>query len=333
MSKHLKQNNHAKIESQKKQESPFLRSVISPVKTLYPIIKLDEPATYSPWREVDCQGVVIKVQQLLSKNGKRTNKIFDQISKSGGIHNFINYPGTVILSSIMPDYTLSNFSPDDYAEMIETLNPNYYITPDGETYLGEYARSSREIDRMILESERLIRQCPEYSPIGLIKGCTCQQNKDHTNALLNLGVSQFTFHASDYLRRGPSWVTDRAIHFAQIIRQKAPAFLVYGVGSMSSLQLFNFADGYITQSHFVNAYYGRTICNEIIDPTTNQKITKKNIMDILRRIKKDVDKVKDSRRTLKNLAYYCNLFGTEHVNINEKILVSSFEEYNQNVVS
>nr|WP_321351881.1 hypothetical protein [uncultured Methanoregula sp.] len=330
MSKNFKHNNHTK---NKTQESPFLLSAISQEKTLYPIIKLDEPDTHSPWLDVDCQGIVIKAQHLLSKNGKRTNKIFDQISKSGGIHNFIGYPGTVILSSIMPDYTLSNFLPEDYARMIETLSPDYYITPDGETYLGEYARSSREINRMIHESERLIRLCPEYSPIGLVKGCTCQQNGDHTHALLDLGVTQFTFHASDYLRRGPAWVTDRAIYFAQVIRQKVPVFLVYGVGSMSSLQLFNFADGYITQSHFVNAYFGKKIFNENIDPTMRQKITRKDIMNILRRIKNDVDQVEDSRITLKDLSYYCNLFGTEHVNINEKILVRSFEEKNQTEVN
>ena len=176
MSKYLEENDHVDIEAYKQRESPILHSGISPVKTLYPVIKLDEPATRAPWLDVNCHGVVIKSQHLLSKNGKKTNKLFDQITKSGGIHNFIEYQGIVILSSIMPDYTLSHFSPEAYADMIEALGPNSYITPDGETYLGEYARSSREIDRMIGESERIIRLCPEYFPIGLVKGCTCQQN-------------------------------------------------------------------------------------------------------------------------------------------------------------
>ncbi len=331
MLKNSKKNDQTDVESDQPSLTSICLSASPHVKTLYPVIKLDEPATHSPWLDVNCHGVVIKAQHLLSKNGKKTNKLFDQITELGGIHNFLGYQGIVILSSIMPDYTLSNFSPEAYADMIEALSPDSYITPDGETYLGEYARSSREIDRMTKESERIIRLCPEYFPIGLVKGCTCQQNIAHTDALLNLGVTQFTFHASDYLRRGPLWVKDRAIHFAQIIREKVPSFLIYGVGSMSSLQAFNFADGYITQSHFVNAYYGRKNCKDI-DPSTNQKTTRTEIMDILRRVRNDADKVKDSRKSQKKLGHFCDLFGTGYDGIIKKVLINSVEASNQNLV-
>ena len=91
---------------------------------------------------------------------------------------------------------------------------------------------------------------------------------------------------------------------------------------MSSLKAFNFADGYITQSHFVNAYYGRKNCKDI-DPLTNQKTnqktTRNEIMDILRRVRNDADRVKDSRHSQKNLEYYYDLFGTGYDCIIKKV--------------
>jgi len=331
MSKSLKDSDKWDIDQSSKRVSFTAFSGTSSTKHLYPVIKIDEPNTYAPWLDVDCQGVVIKAQHLLSKNGKRTNKHFDNIVKSGGIHSFLAYDGRVILSSIMPDQTLSGFSPESYAGMIDALSPDSYITPDGETYLGEHARSSREIRRMIIESERLVRLCPDCHPIGLVKGCTLQQINNHTELLLNLGISQFTFHASDYLRRGPAWVTDRAIQFSQTIRQRVPIFLIYGIGAMTSLQAFNFADGYVTQSHFVNAYYGRKICNDEGN-SSNKRITRKEIMDILRRIKNDIGRIKETKGIQKELDGYCNLFGVDFMNETDGVFVASYEPRDQNLV-
>lgn len=285
----------------------------SSAKCLFPVIKIDEPNTHAPWLDVDCAGVVVKAQHLLTKNGKRTNKIFDKIVNSGGLHSFLAYEGPVIISSIMPDQTLVGFLPESYADMIDKLRPDSYITPDGETYLGEHARSSREIRRMVIETEKIIRLCPDTKPIGLVKGSTLQQISSHTDLLLNLGISEFTFHASDYLRRGPAWVTDRAIQFSQIIRHKVPSFLVYGVGAMTSLQAFNFADGYVTQSHFVNAYYGRKICEDEGNPSYS-KVTRKDIMDILRRIKNDITRIQERKGIQDELSGYYNLFGVDYAN-------------------
>jgi hypothetical protein len=328
MTKSLKDSDKERIDQSSKRDPLTVFVGMSSPKNLYPIIKIDEPNTHAPWLDVECQGVVIKAQHLLSKNGKRTNKIFDQIEKFGGIHPFLTYEGPVIISSIMPDKTLLGFSPEFYAEMINALRPDSYITSDGETYLGEHARSSREIRRMIIESEKLIRLCPDSHPIGLVKGCTLQQISAHTDSLLNLGISQFTFHASDYLRRGPAWVTDRAIQFSQIIRHRVPSFLIYGVGAMTSLQAFNFADGFITQSHFVNAYYGRKICDDEGN-LSNKVTTRKEIMDILRRIKNDIGRIKDTRGIQKELCEYCNLFGIDYMNKTAGLLVTSCETSDQ----
>jgi len=129
-------------------------------RQLIPVIKLSEPKTFRPWEKVDCFGVVIKTQHLLSVDGKRTNKIFDKIQSAGGIHSYIGYEGIVILSSIMPDKTIYGFSVNAYAAMIDALRPDFYLTPDGETYLDEPEISALEIDRIVKDTEFLIEACP-----------------------------------------------------------------------------------------------------------------------------------------------------------------------------
>jgi hypothetical protein len=47
------------------------------------------------------------------------------------------------------------------------------------------------------------------------------------------------------------------VAFASAIRKRVPWLGIYGIGAMKSLRSYSFADGYITQSHFVNPFYGR----------------------------------------------------------------------------
>jgi hypothetical protein len=241
--------------------------------------------TYSPWKEVACAGVVIKAKDLLSCDGTRFNGFHRRIGESGGIHQFIGYDGPVILSSIMPDRMIAGFSAEAYADMIGTLQPDYFLTPDGETYYNEGERSGREIKRILDETRYLLESNPSVLPIGLVKGCDLHQIESHSDELLQLGLTRFAFHASDFLRRGPAWMGRQAVEFATKIRVKVPWFLVYGVGAVRSFQKFHFADGYITQSHFVNAFYGR-LCDGTDDAV--RKVTRRDIMNNLRKVQRNM---------------------------------------------
>jgi hypothetical protein len=170
-----------------------------PTKDLFVVVKIDEPLTYEPWREVNCAGVVVKAQDLLSPSGQRTNKFFDRIKKAGGIHEYFGCDIDVILSSIMPDKMLEGFSVQSYADMIDALQPDSYYTPDGETYLGEEWLSQLEINRVSADARYLIRSFPNIKPIGLVKGCNIHQIDDHTNYLRRSGISHLVFHTGDYL--------------------------------------------------------------------------------------------------------------------------------------
>lgn len=259
-------------------------------RQLIPVIKLSEPKTFRPWEKVDCFGVVIKTQHLLSVDGKRTNKIFDKIQSAGGIHSYIGYEGIVILSSIMPDKTIYGFSVNAYAAMIDALRPDFYLTPDGETYLDEPEISALEIDRIVKDTEFLIEACPYSHPIGLVKGCTLPQIENHTAKLLERGLSRFVFHAGEYLCRGTSCTTEKGIAFASAIRKRVPWLGIYGIGAMKSLRSYSFADGYITQSHFVNPFYGRFRNAERMN-NQGQEISREDIMNELLHINHDISAI------------------------------------------
>lgn len=273
------------------QKSQYNLPIYRPVKRqLIPVIKLSEPKTFRPWERVDCFGVVIKAQHLLSADGKRTNGVFDNIQSAGGIHSYIGYEGIVILSSIMPDKAIYGFSANAYVAMIDTLRPDFYLTPDGETYLDEFEISALEIDRIVRDTESLMESCPYSHPIGLVKGCTLQQIDNHTMQLLERGLSRFVFHAGEYLCRGTSCATEKGITFASSIRKRVPWLGIYGIGAMKSLRSFSFADCFITQSHFVNPYYGRFRDSERMN-NDSQEISRNDIMNELIHISHDISAI------------------------------------------
>lgn len=266
-----------------------------PAWVLYPVIKIDEPMTYSPWDEIYCSGVVVKAQDLLSPTGRKTNKYFESIKKAGGIHEYLNCEMEVVLSSIMPDKMIFGFSVEAYADMIDILQPDSYYTPDGETYLTKEWISRMEINRVFSDTQFLLRSFPSVKPIGLVKGCNLPQIDDHTNRLLRLNISHFVFHAGDYICRGSSSTIDQAIIFASSIHQRVPWLVINGVGAMSTLKNFSFADGFVTQSHFVNAFYGR-FCDEFRTSDEKRSVTRHDIMNNLRNLQRNVAAIQLQKR-------------------------------------
>ncbi len=224
-------------------------------KTIYPIIKLGERLTYNPDQYIDCSYVIVKAQPLLSIDGWSTTGLFKQIHDDGGIHNHLDYNGSVILSSIMPDRAIAGLSGERYAEMIDELGVDSYITPDGETYLGEVNLSACELSRIIYQTEIIQHLCPKKIPIGLVKGCTVEQMQGHITYLQSCGVETYCFHAGDYFR-GPKYISEIGLRHASAIRTMVPKLIIYGVGSKRIIKSFSFADGFATQSHFIEAFRG-----------------------------------------------------------------------------
>jgi len=181
----------------------------------------------------------------------------------------------------MRDQTIGGFTPEAYAEMIQELEPDYYTTPDGETYFGEVHLSEYEINRTLKETDYLLRSCPKSTPLGLVKGCKLSQIEKHADSLGAMGISMFVFHAGDFICRGTNSAISRAKLFARAISKRVPRLIVYGAGSADHFLRFNFADGFITQSHFVNAFYGQKLVGgrwRHFNGTATQEVIMQNLL-------------------------------------------------------
>jgi hypothetical protein len=199
------------------------------------------------------------MQDLVHKNGRGLNGIVSKIERAGGIHKYLGFDGNVILSSVMYDKTIYGFTKEMCSQLINTVAPDYYLTPDGETYLGEPHISNSEILRMLAETKFLLAECPGIKPIGLVKGCNLSQVTRHTDALMDLGISMYAFHAGDFISRGSKNSVMYARMFAKQINGKVPWLMIYGVGTHRHFVAFNYANSFVTQSHFIRAFNGKIL--------------------------------------------------------------------------
>ena len=102
---------------------------------------------------------------------------------------------------------------------------------------------------------RLIQKCTYCLPIGLVKGSDAYMIGEHVDSLSKLGINDMVFHVGDFLNRGRPVEASIARHYAGIIKRKGHSLFLYGIGAGKYLRKFFFADGFITQSHYINAFY------------------------------------------------------------------------------
>ncbi len=220
---------------------------------LIPMIKVDTPESFVAMNAKGVNRIVIRMQDLLSENTFQHNETYNHIVSSGGLHNFLNFNGEIILSLIMKDQIIANFNPKLYAEIINNVKPDKYTTIDGETYEGEFRLSSKEIERINQENDELIALTKRYFPIGLVKGCTPKQIEDHTRKLSELGIKEFVFHVGDFLRNRDREMENRARLYSWIIRRQAEVLILNGIGSPRTFKTFSHADAFVTFRHFISA--------------------------------------------------------------------------------
>ncbi len=251
-------------------------------KALIPVVKLSEPMTHRPWEFIDAPVIAVKMQDLIVPSGLHFNKLYYEIVDTGDIHNYLGYSGDILLSMIMDDKRIFGCTVYMYIEAVRRLNPDFFTTIDGENYVNDVDLSEKELQRMLIESSNLIKQCPESVPVGLIKGASYYQVIDYTKKLNEIGLTDFIFHSGDFLcKKGKDSVTT-AVKYVRLAKSIAPRVFVYGIGSPKHiLRLFS-ADGFITQSHYVNAFYGQRLMN---GRWMKCKNSKDYIMENLKQIK------------------------------------------------
>jgi hypothetical protein len=165
----------------------------------------------------------------------------------------LGFDGKILLSLIMRDEIIANFGPKLYAEAINSLTPDSFTTVDGETYEGEVLLSSKELERINLENQELIKLATKFKPVGLVKGCTPHQIENHTILLKTLGIDEFIFHIGEFLRNHDANMIKRARLYSSIIRKHVGTLILYGLGSQKRLIEFSFADRYVTFRHYISA--------------------------------------------------------------------------------
>lgn len=226
-----------------------------------PVVKLSENMTLVVAKEVKAQTIVVKMQELITPTGVRFNSRFAEIKAAGGIHNYLDYNGKVILSTIMPDQAIRKCTISMYADAIDTLQPDIAMTIDGETYEDKRITAEKECARCLEESAQLLRLCPDHEFYGLVKGASMQQVETSIDGLLGMGLDTLVFHAGDYVRRGNSLVYESARRYAKAIRKRSPRLFMYGISSPKHIRSFPAADGYVTQTHFLAAFNGLRLEN------------------------------------------------------------------------
>lgn len=248
------------------------------VRELLPAIKLHERKTHPIWDGCYSPGLIIKLEDLVTESGKKTKPILRSVERAGGLHNYLNYNGKIVLSSIMPDKAIAGLSLESHADIVNVVAPDYHITPDGETYIDGRSLSAYEIKRMLAWTEYLLEHCSGPKPIGLAKGACLTQMEDHVERLMGLGISMFALHVGDFLFRSNKKSIQHARTLYSSIRKKVPWLMVYGVGSEKYFRMFGEADCFATQSHYISAFKGRQIGDSGLipanDPCTRALIIK-----------------------------------------------------------
>lgn len=235
----------------------------------FPILKINQPSLLAVHKNLPINVAIVRLQDLLSPTYK-FNSILDEIKDVGGIHNHLDFDGKVILSLIMRDDILPNFSAEKYALAINLLKPNFYTTPDCETYEGEVIKlpdgrifygnvekSFNQVLQSLSITKRLIPLCQDSMPLGQVKGCNLEQLKFHMTQLKSLGIYDFVFHVGDFFRHGNPVFIQKAKLYATLIKRHSRTLMLYGMGSQQKLCEYSFADSYASMNYFIKARRGQ----------------------------------------------------------------------------
>ncbi len=250
--------------------------------------------THKPWEAAPIPGVIIKGDELFNMDGT-LRPVFYKILAAGGIHKYLEFDGIVIFSPIMPDTKLLHITKEGYAEVVNKLKFDYYITPDRPTYLGQINRSAHQIVKIMELTRYLLSACPDSLPIGLVKGGNIFQIRDHASQFKKLGITVMVLHVGDFFRRG-SKNRRTCVAFAREIGKEADLLFIYGAGSRRSINKFRYADGFVTQSHFVNGLRRQ----RLVDGSWRQYHKKATIVDIRANLKEIFKLVEQLERDIRS---------------------------------
>lgn len=200
--------------------------------------------------------IYLRAQEFLTKDGKRLTKWFYRIKASGGINRWLGINNPIILSLIMDNVRCNGLTPELITILLEGLNVSKSTTLDTYTYLNMPIRAEEKLRELQQKNILLLKMNPDIYFQGIVKGSTQEQNILHIQELKDLGITEFIFHAGDYLCRGKKDESRYAQMFAWEIRKRVEHLIIYGIGARKWIEAFSFADGIVTLNHIIETYNG-----------------------------------------------------------------------------
>jgi len=231
---------------------------ISSSNTVEPIIVATNEKSLSLLRNPNfrCARAFLRASEFISSDGESLTPLFYRISAKGGFNAANDIETPIVLSLIMDDARCSGLSARMVSKLIKGLKPAYCTTMDEATYLRDNGWSIYKLKQIRTQNRQLIKDHPEMKFIGIIKGSTVAQIREHVSELLTLGIEQFVFHIGDYISHGDEYELKCAKDFVLTIRKLVPSLYLYGIGARKMIQAFPYVDGIITLNHIIEPYNG-----------------------------------------------------------------------------
>ena len=202
------------------------------------------------WRDgFQVSEVFVPLWQLLT-NGN----ILIQASRKG-LHDYLDFDGRILLSTVMPDELIDRLETRDYFRLINDLKPDATMVPDNYTYTDVplYQSWSQTIRLVSFANDFLKLDTPL---IGLVKGANLCQMDWAVRKQVEMGYSSLAMPARELFEE------ERLDEFLPYVlstlkrsfrRKNGFEFLLYGVGA----RLWEYKDiSYSNLSWFLRAKHG-----------------------------------------------------------------------------
>jgi len=152
---------------------------------------------------------------------------------SKGLHDFLNFNGKILLSTVMPDELIDKLTKDDYLKLIKELRPDATMIPDNYTYIDVplYRSWSQTMRLISLANDFLDLDIPL---IGLIKGANLRQIYMSLKREIEMNYVSFVMPARELFEQGllNNLLSHVLIMLKKLgrVNNKKLEILIYGVG-------------------------------------------------------------------------------------------------------
>ncbi|HJK78654.1 MAG TPA: hypothetical protein O0Y06_07650 [Methanocorpusculum sp.] len=198
----------------------------------------------------------LRVQEFLTKDGKQLTKWFYKVQASGGINRWLGIDNPIIPSFIMANKRCNGLTSELATTLLKGLNVSKSTTLDTYTYLNLPHKAKGKLRELQQKNALLLKMNPDVHFQGIVKGSTQEQNRLHIQELQDLGITEFIFHAGDYICQGTKAETRAAQVFAWEIRKRVDHLIIYGIGAKKWIDTFSFADSIVTLNHIIEPHNG-----------------------------------------------------------------------------